>query len=104
MLKMILSFLIAVLTSILLAIKTPLGIGFGKVSDVRNGTVQLYVYIVFGNFYFHYVKCIDADGHAVRLISIPRFSETSTIVLLDIHTTECFTLQFNIEENTDVDH
>jgi len=41
----------------------------------------------------------SAEGQSVRLISIPRFSETSTVVLVDIVSLECHTLSFGTETN-----
>lgn len=45
-----------------------------------------------------------AEGYPVRLVSLPRFSESGTIVIVDADTTECFTLCFGAEEDSFVDH
>lgn len=39
----------------------------------------------------------SAEGQSVRLISIPRFSESGTVVLIDISSLECHTLSFGTE-------
>jgi len=39
----------------------------------------------------------SVQGQSVRLISIPRFSQTATVVMIDVNTLECHTLSFGTE-------
>lgn len=47
---------------------------------------------------------IGAEGHPVRLVSLPRFSESGIIVIVNADTMECFTVRFGTEGDSFVDH
>ena len=49
------------------------------------------------------IYCAGVGDRKVRLISLPRFSESGTIVVVNIGTLECFTVSFGTEEES-IDH
>ena len=43
-------------------------------------------------------KLVEADGVKARLIQVPSFAATSTIVLLNLRTLECEPVSFNLTQ------